>query len=369
MPTPAQLYKAHHGYEPNSPEDVTDFMRNPDATEDVRKAKSGAYMAKSLLGIPEAAAGLVASSAGGVASLAAHTASAVTGAGVLAFGNEGEVAKNAALWEDRGHRWNQKISNLGNYMPADSPGAALSESLLSYPGQVFKGTVGAAAKAALPDNAYQAAGDIAQDVGTDLQAFPLLGLLGRGAGLAGRAASRAAKGAFAAGEAPAGITYDQAGNVQAPSTALKPDVAAPVTGDTLRAQPNPIPAAGTIHNQAHPAALAPEAAAAEPTPAPPAPTFESPDAPPAEAPTAPIAPPAAEPSRRPPKLCPPRSRQHRLPELPSRAIASAAPRGSSTRPKEDRPAGDPAAGAAERPRDSSLNDIDQLSGGGLPVPP
>jgi hypothetical protein len=359
MPDPAALFKQHKGYDAPSPEELGEFMRNPDATPDVRKEKSGREGLSMLTGLPRAAAGYAAAVPAGVASIAGQASGALGAA--LDPENAGDYL---AQGRDRGRAWSAKVNNLANYIPATKEGAGLSEALLAAPGEIVKGTAGAAAKAVLPDNAYQAVSDVAQDIGTDLPALGAPGVVRAGARLAGKAAG-AAKGAFAAGEAPAGTTYDQAGNVQAPSTALKPDVDAPVTGDTLRAQPNPIPAEGTIHNQVHPASLAPEAAAAEPAPAPPSPTFESPDAPPAEAPTAPVAPSAAEPS--------PSAAETPSAEEPPAPPAGATAAGDSQRgsaqlfnqPSDTGPQATPEP-AQQSARTQHLNDIDQLSGGMLP---
>jgi hypothetical protein len=358
MPDPAALYQQHHGYAPASPEDVADFMRNPDATPDVRKAKSARYGASELTGLPRAAAGYALAVPAGVASIAGQ-ASGALGAALDPTNAENYLAQG----RDRGRAWSAKVNNLANYIPATAPGAEVANALMAAPGEVVKGTAGAAAQAALPDNTYQAVSDVAQDIGTDLPALGAPGAVRAGARIAGKAAG-AAKGAFSA-EVPSGTTYDQAGNVQAPITALKPDVAAPVTGDSLRAQPNPIPAEGTLHNQAHPASLSPGAAAAEPTPALPAPIFESPDAPPAEAPTAPVAPPAAEPS--PSAATTPTAQEP--PAQPAGATsASGSQRGSTqlfSRPTDTGPQATPEP-AQQSIREQHLNDIDRLSGGMLP---
>jgi len=396
MPTPAQLFKQHHGYDASSPEDVAEFMRNPGATPAVRNEKSGRYGASMLTGLPRAAAGYAAAVPAGVASIAGQ-ASGALGAALDPYNASDYLAQG----RDRGRAWAAKVNNLANYVPATAAGADAANALMAAPSDIFKGTVGAAAKAVLPDNAYQAVSDVTQDIGTDLPVFGALGAVRAGARAVGKAAG-AAKGALT-DIAPEGTTYNAAGTAVAPSQALTAPVDPPVTGDTLRAQPNPIPAPeGTIHSQVHPASLAPEAAGAAPKPSAPAPTFESPDATPAGAPTEQPAPPespatqgSAEnaPAQAPPPLAAagetPPTGAATLPDTDSapldmslspderalvregvaaRRAASDSQRGSAqlfSEPTKTGPQATPEP-AQQSARAQSLDDIDKLSGGMLP---
>jgi hypothetical protein len=289
MPTPAQLFKQHKGYDAQAPEEVAEFMRNPDATPDVRKAKSGREGLSMLTGLPRAAAGYAAAVPAGVASIAGQATGAL-GAAL----DPDNASDYLAQGRDRGREWAAKVNNRANRVPATKEGAGFANALMAVPGQVVQGTAGAALKATLPDNAYQAVADVATDVGNDLPALGAPGMVRAGARVAGKAAG-AAKGAFTVPEPPAGTTYTAAGGTVAPTGALTPDVGQPVSGNSLRAQPNPIPAPeGTIHQAVHPASLSPqEAPASSPNDGSPPAQQEGASAPPAE-PQAPSESPATQ---------------------------------------------------------------------------
>jgi hypothetical protein len=359
MPDPAALYTQHHGYAPQSPEDVTEFMRDPDATPDVRKAKSGREGLSMLTGLPRAAAGYAAAVPAGVASIAGQASGALGAA--LDPENAGDYL---AQGRDRGRTWSAKVNNLANYIPATKEGVGLSEALLAAPGEIVKGTAGAAAKAVLPDNAYQAVSDVAQDIGTDLPALGAPGIVRTGARTIGKAAG-AAKGAFTVPEPPVGTTYTAAGDTVAPTGAMTPDVGQPISGDSLRAQPNPIPApAGTVHEAVHPAALPPKAPATPQTPD--IVGNAAPPTAPAEPPTAPVEPLAAAPTE---AITP----EPAVQPAPNAAAGTPSPgdaqRGSArlfNSPVEEGPQETPQP-EQQNARSANLDAIDKLSGGALPT--
>jgi hypothetical protein len=246
MPEPKALFEQHRGYPAQSLEELDAFMRDPEATPDVRKAKSGREAASMLTGLPRAAAGYLAAIPAGVASIAGQ------GVGALGAALDPEnAAEHLGQGRERGREWAAKVNNLADYVPATKPGAEFSQNLLSVPGEVIKGTAGAAAKAVLPDNAYQAVSDVAQDIGADLPALGVPGAV-RAAGRVGARVAQAAKSAPKAVEGP-----------------LVPPVGTPINGDTLRAQPNPIPPPeGTAaHAKSRTAAAEPPAPTATGTPA------------------------------------------------------------------------------------------------------
>ena len=364
MPAPEDLYTKHYGSAPASKDLLDEFMANPPPEPTYQPTlKKSLSM---LTGLPRAAAGVALAVPAGVASVAGQ----LSGAGG-AIVDPTNAASYLEQGRDRGREWASKVNNLANYVPATERGAALSNDLTNLPGNLIKETAGAGAKAVLPDNAYQAVSDIAQDVGTDLPALGAPAAV-RGVAKGVKAAAGAAKGAVASEAATLTPT-----NAEAPAP-LTPPVGTPITGDTLRATPNPIPAPeGTIHQAVHPAALEPQEAAA-------------PNQPPAESQ------PAAAASRAAPKAEPPAAAPEPSTAAPSEAPAeepaaqSAAPTAAPTAaenasdsaqspgdaqrgsvrlfnsPAEEGPKETPAPEEQDS-RAASLDAIDHLSGGGLPT--
>ncbi len=250
MPEPRELFAKHYGYSPKSmnpsKEELDEFMANP--PEPPRKYTAH-EIASGLTGVPRAVAGYAAAIPAGVASIAGQAS------GALGAALDPENASSyLAQGRERGREWSAKVSNLANYVPATKQGGEFAEGALNVPAGAIKETVGAGLKAALPDNAYQAVSDVAQDVGADLPALGVPGVV-RGAARVVRGAARALK------PKPAPI----------PEAPLVPPVGTPITGDSLRAQPNPIPAPeGTAHRAATeapepPAAPSTQVPAQEPT--------------------------------------------------------------------------------------------------------
>jgi hypothetical protein len=261
MPEPAALFKKYYGYVPPTQLALDTFMKNPPDMNEKRPSLK--ETASALTGIPRAVAGYAAAVPAGVASVA--------GQGVGALGAAIDPTNAAAHLEqgrERGREWSADVNNLANYVPATQGGAKLANDLMSAPAGIIKEVGDTTLGKVLPDNAYQAVSDVARDVGTDL---PALGAPGVARGVA-----RA--GAKAAGAVKAKIASEAATlTPPAPEAPLTPPVGQPITGDTLRTQPNPIPAPeGTVHRtateQGHSPAAPPEpepaASAAAGTPSP-----------------------------------------------------------------------------------------------------
>jgi GNAT superfamily N-acetyltransferase len=345
MPTPEDLYTKHYGSAPASKDLLDEFMKNPPAEPTYQPTfKKSVSM---LTGLPRAAASYAAAVPAGVASVAGQ----LTGVGGAIVDPE-HAASYLEQGRDRGREWAANVSNLANYVPATERGAALSNDLTNLPANLTKETVGAGLKDVLPDNAYQAVSDVAQDVGNDLPA------LGAPAAVRG-----IAKGASKVASAAKGAVASEAATLTPPepTAPLTPPVGAPITGDTLRATPNPIPAPdGTLHNEVHPAALPPQEAPATKQPAP----VSQPAA--AEAPTA-----AAEPSTATPSQVPEQEPTARAPAPEAAGTPSPgdAQRGSVrlfNSPAEEGPKETPQP-EQQNERAAHLDAIDQLSGGQLPT--
>jgi len=251
MPAPEDLFRKYRGMRPTdpvAPGELAEFMKNP--PDPNWKAPTLKETAQRLAGLPRAAASYAAAVPAGVASIA--------GQGVGALGaalDPTNAVEHLSAGRDRGREWSSKVNNLANYVPTGSPlGDKFAADMASAPGGIIKEVSDSTLGKVLPDNAYQAVGDVAQDIGTDLPALGAPGAV-RAVTKGVKAGAGAAK-RFAANEASTATAPDAA-------TAQVPPVGAPITGDTLRAQPNPIPAPdGTIHNEVHPAALAPKEPAA-----------------------------------------------------------------------------------------------------------
>jgi hypothetical protein len=218
MPEPANLYQQHFGEPPRTKEALDAFMANPPEkthTPSIREAASA------LTGVPRTVAGYAAAVPAGVASIAGQATGAL---GAALDPASGHVSDYLAQGRQRGREWSEKVSNLANYVPATQRGAGFAESALAVPGQAIKDVAGTLTQRALPDNAYQAISDVAQDIGTDLLALGAPATVRAGV-RAGARVAQVVKGA------PKPI----------PEAPLTPPVGTPITGDTLRSQPNPIP--------------------------------------------------------------------------------------------------------------------------------
>jgi hypothetical protein len=316
--TPEEKYTKYYGYGPRSQDEAADFMAHPPHRPTLTES------AQMVGGLPRAAAGLVAAPVAGAASATAHLAGAVMAP--IAGDRAGEVLDNA---NERAKRWSAGVSNLANYVPTGSElGDQTAEALLNAPANLIKGTAGAGLKAVLPDNLNQAVGDVASGVGTDLMAAAVPGLAR--AGIKGvKGPARALKGAYEKGFS-ASTESAPPEPVAAPNAATTPKIGSPVTGDDLRASPNPIPN-------------------------------------PTEAPTEPAAPPAADPTQ-------PTAQEPTAQPAPEAAAplgqtaAGQSERGSVSvfnSPKEEGPQETPRP-EQQTERAQHLADINKLSGGLMP---
>lgn len=240
MPEPEDLYRKFHfgggalnangkhgPIEPIPKDALDDFMANPpsaSASENFRKGASA------LTGLPRAAAGYASAVPAGVASVAGQA----TGALGAALDPE-NASSYLEQGRERGRRWSSNLSDyVTSHVPATKAGAELSSTLMELPGQVGHSINRDMIAPVVGENASQMIGDIAQDVGADLPAAGAPAAVRGGAKLGARAA-KAAKGAYQAEAASLTPPGDE------PAAPIKPPVGNPITGDSLRAQPNPIP--------------------------------------------------------------------------------------------------------------------------------
>jgi hypothetical protein len=262
MPEPKELFKKATGTYPATQYALDEFMKNPvnqgNYQPTARKAVS------QLTGLPRAAAGIALSVPAGVASIAGQASGAADAVAALGTGDTDLAGKALERGRDRGREWAKNVNNLANYVPATKRGAEFSNDLTGLPANLIKETSDSTLGKVLPDNAYQAVGDVAQDIGTDLPALGAPGTVR--AGVKGMKAGVGAAKRFAASEAASATAPEPT-----PEPSLKPPTGEPITGDTLRAAPNPIPAPeGTLHRSATEdgrSPAAPPAKPAEPTPA------------------------------------------------------------------------------------------------------
>jgi hypothetical protein len=229
--------------------------------------------ASALTGLPRVAAvaNPVTLAGAALAGGAGALSGAVGAAGEYVTGDPATASQRAAEDLQTGRQrlrdWSANVYKLAEYATSPittSEGAKAADTLLGIPGQVGKDVNDRFVRPVVGDNAADTLGDIGQDLSI---VAPGTGELLRApatieAGTA--AARRAVVRATTPDTIPEGTTYDQAGNVQTPIAKVTPPVGKPVTGEYLRAQPNPVPPPeGTV------------AAAREPTPAaqtPPAPS-------------------------------------------------------------------------------------------------
>jgi hypothetical protein len=398
MPTPAQLFKQHKGYDAQAPEEIAEFMRNPDETPDVRKQKTARQGLSMLSGLPSIAAQanpvtpVVAAVAGGLNALPASAGAILAGT----VGNDpdeaarlGEVARKK-LMSGAG-----AVYNLANYLPSKmitKEGQGYADAVLGLPQTIAK-SAAPTLNSLIGEPATTSLGEWAGGAATLLPAAGVKGVAS-GALKLGKAGAGAVADAVRGGAAPEGVTYDQAGNAQAPTGALTPDVGQPVSGNSLRAQPNPIPAPeGTLHHTLTEEGKSP-AAPSQPTAAPSQPTAESPLAvtPPTE-PQAPSESPATQGTAETPPAQEPAPAAPSIPVLPdtdsapmdmsmpsdqralvregvaARRAAADNQRGSVrlfNSPVEEGPQETPQPEQQDA-RAASLDAIDKLSGGMLPT--
>jgi hypothetical protein len=343
MPAPEDLYRKYRGLRPTdavAPGEVAEFMKNP--PDPNWKPPTLHSVASQLTGLPRAAAGYALAVPAGVASIAGQ----LTGAGGAAL-DPTNAADYLEQGRERGRKWAEGVNNLTNYVPATKRGAEFANDLTGLPANLIKETAGAGLKAALPDNAYQAVSDVAQDIGTDLPAL--------GAPAAVRAT---AKGVSKAAGAAKNFAASEAATTTAPgdmpAAPIVPPVGKPITGDTLRAQPNPIPAPeGTAHRVATEEGRSPAA---------------PPSRPPAEPQPATPALPEADTAPQNMSLSPEQRAVVRE-GVAARRAAAESQRGSVrlfNSPADEGPQETPAP-EQQSERAAHLDAIDKLSGGGLPT--
>jgi hypothetical protein len=269
MPSPEDQYRQFYfgGGEKNAatgkygptdpiPKDVLDdFTANPPSSSVAENLKHGA---SALTGLPRVAA---------TAALAVPAAVA-GGAGALS-GAAGAAAdpENAGEYLDKGRQrlrdWSSGVYKLADYLPATQRGAEAANTLNSLPGEIGKSVNDTMVRPVVGDNAADTLADIGQDVGTVLPAA--------GAGAYARGAARGV--GKVAGAAKDFVKSEAASvnapNADAPAPDMTPPVGAPVSPESLRAAPNPIPPPdGTVAAERQKAAQ-PAPAPAEPS-APPA---------------------------------------------------------------------------------------------------
>jgi hypothetical protein len=241
MPDPETLYRKYHfgggllnangkpGPMEDIPQDVlAEFMANPpDKDTASRNLKTGA---SALTGLPRVAAvynpvtPTVAAVAGG--------AGALTGALGAALDPE-HAAEHLETGHQRLRDWSSSVYNLANKIPATEAGAKLADYANALPAEIGKSVNDTMVRPWAGDNAADTLGDVAQDVGTLLPGAHAPALARGGAGAVAKAA-RATK----------DFVKSEAASVTPPEPAADyttPPVGKPITGDALRAAPNPIP--------------------------------------------------------------------------------------------------------------------------------
>ncbi len=243
------LFKSYAGREPENQGEIDSFVKEMQPDQHPISKELSA-----MSGLPRLVASAGAAVLGGATSLATH---AVLGtAGLVAGPATGHTADLEDFANRKAREWSSTVSNLGNYIPATAEGAQLASVVGAAPATIVGALADSNLKPHMSDNAYQALGDVTQDLATDLSGLGAPGIL-RGAGRLARAAKEK-------------VTPAPSPTPEAP--AAPPPVSAPLSGADLRAQPNPIPAPdGTVHAAVHPAALPPKEAPATSAEAPAAP--------------------------------------------------------------------------------------------------
>ena len=374
MPTPAQLFKQHKGYDAPAQGEIDEFMRNPDETPPVKGQKTALQGLSMLSGLPSIAAQanpvtpILAGAVGGLNALPASVGAILEG---TIGGNPDEAARLGEVARKNLMSGAGAVYNLANYLPSKiitKEGQEYADRVLSLPQQVAK-SAEPTLNATIGEPATTSLGEWGTGAATLLPAAGAKGLALRGVNLAKTGAGAAAD-ALKPDVVPEGTTYDQGGTAQAPPTQKTPPVGKPITGDDLRAQPNPIPAPeGTVHRTLTEEGKSPAAPPARtPTPA------EAPTE--TQAPTEPTPPPSpaqepAAPAPQAPAQADPLTAAASQASDPFRfanGTMGADERGSArifNSPKEEGPQETPQPEEQGR-REQSLNDLDNLSGGGLP---
>jgi hypothetical protein len=242
--------------------------------------------ASALTGLPRVAAvaNPITLAGAALAGGAGALSGAVGAAGEYMTGDPATASRRAEEDLETGRQrlreWSSNVYKLAEYATSPittSEGAKAADTLLGIPGQVGKDVNDRIVRPIVGDNAADTLGDVGQDLSTVL---PGAGeLLHAPATIeAGTAAARrAVMRATTPDTIPEGTTYDQAGNAQTPVARVTPPVGKPVTGESLRAQPNPVPPPeGTV-------AAARESTTAPQTPPAPTPATAAPTAAPAPA--------------------------------------------------------------------------------------
>lgn len=241
---PSMLFKQYHGYEAQAPEEVADFMRrykeNPNDIEDVRKARPLSESVSGLTGLPRIALeGHPATLAVSAVTGALNAAPALGGA----FLDPAHASEHLAAARDRLREGFAEPYKLIDYATAPfttEAGEQLASRVLGVPMQAGHSLNENVIKPVLGEAASESLGEAGQDLAQALPGLGIKSVAVRGA-RAAAAGARAVRSALASPEIPAGTTYDATGTAVTPDTTLTPPVGEPVTAESLRAQPNPIP--------------------------------------------------------------------------------------------------------------------------------
>src|SRR5271166_1603835 len=274
---PATLYKQYHTYDAQSPEELNEFMRrykeDPNSVEDARKAKTAGYGASMLTGLPRIALegnvpmAITGAVAGGLNALPA------VGGAFLDPANASEHLRTARERFRAGASAPYELADYATAPFTTKPGEEFAGRVLNTPVAAAK-TLEPALNATIGEPATQTLGEAATDVARFIPALGAKGLAiraGKGAAAVGRRIGEAVR----SPEIPEGTEFDTGGTAVTPSKAIAPPVGSPVTAESLRAQANPIPPPdGTVAaaKAPQPAPAAPTQPAAGEPPAPPAPS-------------------------------------------------------------------------------------------------
>ncbi len=207
------------------------FMKNPPKN----------YSATDLaLGVPsgmlKAGVGYLSAIPAGVAGAFSH----LTGAVMAPLADAQEPGLGSRVIEEadqRAHRWSSAVSNtLADLVPTNTAGDEIAQGLMSVPGEIARQGIGEPfLKPNMSENAYTTLSEFAQNAGEDL---PATGVFG--------AATKARAGIVKGTKAARDFYNREAASVNPPGDVPPPPppetgLGTPVTGDSLRAQPNPIP--------------------------------------------------------------------------------------------------------------------------------
>jgi hypothetical protein len=242
--------------EPIPKDALDDFTANPPSSSVSKNLKTGA---SALTGLPKVAAVMnpvtpvVAAVAGGAGALSGAAGAVAHNA----LGHPELAEEDLETGRQRMRDWSSGVYKLAEYLPskiATDRGNAAADTLNSLPGEIGKSVNDSMVRPWAGDNVADTLGDIGQDIGTELPGLGAKGLALKGAGAVAKGA-RAVKGAYNAEAA----SLNPPGDV--PSEPLTPDTAPPVSAESLRAAPNPIPPPdGTVAAERQSAAQAPQEA-------------------------------------------------------------------------------------------------------------